>query len=38
LSEVIQGIVPFIVVMIVDLLLITYIPAISILLPSLFMG
>ena len=38
LSEVIQGIVPFIVVMTVDLLLITYIPAISILLPSLFMG
>ena len=37
LSEVIQGIIPFIVVMIVDLLLITYIPAISTFLPNLFM-
>ena len=37
LSEVIKGIVPFIVVMIIDLLLITYLPAISLFLPKLFM-
>lgn len=37
LSEVIKGIVPFIIVMIVDLLLITYLPAISMILPDLFM-
>lgn len=38
LSEVIKGIIPFIIVMIVDLLLITYLPAISLVLPDLFMG
>lgn len=37
LSEVIKGIVPFIAVMIIDLLLITYLPAITLALPKLFM-
>ncbi len=37
LSEVIKGIIPFIAVMIIDLLLITYLPAITLFLPKLFM-
>lgn len=36
LTEVIRGIVPFIIMMIIDLVLITYIPVISMLLPNIF--